>query len=103
MIRRLFAALALVLLSVSGADAQRIKATWTAPTANTNGTPLTDLAGYRVYIRTAPIPCPVSGTYKTATVSNPVPTPGLTVTRYYTSTSGIQWNTTYYVRVLAVD
>ena len=79
----------------------KLKVTFTAPTTNTDGTPLTDLAGYRVYIRTEPIAvCPPSGTYKTATTAIPAPTPGTTVTRTY---SGYAWNTRYYARVVAVD
>ena len=43
---------------------------WIAPTTNADGTPLTDLAGYRVYIGTAP------GVYgvATATVVQPATT-----------------------------
>ena len=38
-----------VINSVSPAPATSAKLTWTAPATNTDGTPLTDLAGYNVY------------------------------------------------------
>lgn len=49
----------LMLLCACAADAQPsqpkpVHLTWTPPTTNTNGTPLTNLAGFRVYWGTAP-------------------------------------------------
>lgn len=53
---------------------------WDAPTTNTDGTPLTDLGKYRVYIGTAP--GVKKGPAPTAEVGapNPAPTPGTTGT-----------------------
>jgi hypothetical protein len=39
-------------VSVSGTGSASLS--WTAPTENTNGTPLTDLAGYTIYYGTSP-------------------------------------------------
>lgn len=57
----------------------RIVITWQPPTQNTNGTPLTDLAGFKVYqasteagLRTA-TPVPVAGAAKTSLVVDNAP------------------------------
>ena len=42
--------------SATSAGAWSITLAWDAPTKNADGTPLTDLQGYRVYMHTAPIP-----------------------------------------------
>lgn len=43
----------LVLITVSVCQAESVSLSWDAPTTNADGTPLTDLAGYRVYYGTA--------------------------------------------------
>ena len=46
----LFAVVIVLLLSLSGvAQAATVTLTWDPPTTNADGTPLTDLAGYKVY------------------------------------------------------
>ena len=51
---------------VAHAEAGSIAVSWNAPTTNTNGTPLTNLAGFKVYWGTAP------GNYtSSATIMNP--------------------------------
>ena len=55
--------IALVLISIVvgalNAEAASVTLAWTEPTTNADGTRLTDLAGYRVYLGTAvPPPCP---------------------------------------------
>ena len=51
MIRRFFPALLLILIVPLMAWAQTItvQLSWTAPTTNVDGTPITDLAGYTIY------------------------------------------------------
>ena len=69
---------------------------WTAPTTNTDGTPLTDLARYEVQVGPAP------GVYPTPPVSvgavTPAPAPGTTVTHTCAAADGQR-----YARVRACD
>src|SRR5947207_15271028 len=53
-------------------EAGILDASWTAPTTNTDGSPLTDLASYRVYYGTSGAPCPGGTFLQTA---SPTPTP----------------------------
>ncbi|MBS0394697.1 MAG: hypothetical protein JSR54_08730 [Proteobacteria bacterium] len=76
-------------ITVTAASSGSATVSWVAPTTRTDGTPLTNLAGFRVYYGTSP------GTYTTSiTVANP------TVTSYVVSslTSG-----TYYFVTTAYD
>jgi len=50
---RLAAVILLVLLTVSPVYAGEATLSWDAPTTNADGTPLTDLGGYKVYCGTA--------------------------------------------------
>src|SRR5262245_28978023 len=76
-----------------------LDATWTAPTTNTDGTPLTDLASYRVYFTTSGAPCPTSSSF---TVASPTPSPGPSETMSSRLT-GLRAGTPYSVAVIAVD
>jgi hypothetical protein len=49
--------------------------TWTAPTTNTNGTPLVDLAGYKVYWRNGGTTYPNSATIQNPGLTTYVVTP----------------------------
>src|SRR5262245_47628380 len=72
--RRLLASLT-VLVLVSGsarAEAASINISWNAPTTNSDGTRLTDLSGYRVYLGTTPPPCPSPSYFS---VGSPTPAP----------------------------
>jgi len=69
-----------------------LDASWTAPTANSDGSLLTDLASYRVYSGTSSVPCPPSST--------PSPPPNQTVTFRLT---GLSTGSLYNVSVTAVD
>jgi hypothetical protein len=76
-----------------------LDASWTAPTANTDGTPLTDLASYRVYFGPSATPCP-TGTF--VQISSPTARPGPNSTvavRLTNLTTGVRYN----VAVAAVD
>ena len=68
--------------------AAQLSATWTAPTTNTDGSPLTDLAGYRVYLGLRP------ATYTTVTDV------GLTTQAIL---GDLQGATTYYLAATAYD
>src|SRR5439155_992377 len=72
---------------------------WTAPTKNTDGSALTDLAAYRVYYGTSASPCP-GGTFVQvpSTVSSPPPNQTVSL-RLTNLTTG----TLYTVSVTAVD
>jgi List-Bact-rpt repeat protein len=76
-----------------------LDASWNAPTTNTDGSPLNDLASYRVYFGTSATPCP-SGTFVTVPSPSPTPSAGQTVS---TRLTGLTNNTVYNVSVAAVD
>lgn len=82
-----------------GADAASVNVSWIAPSTNADGSPLRDLAGYRVYLGTAAPACPGGPAHA---VSSPSSAPGSaqTVSRRIT---GLTASTTYFVRVTAVD
>jgi len=95
---------ALVLISiVVGAvnvEAASLMLGWTGPTTNADGTPITDLAGYRVYLGTggAP-PCP-DATFGAIASSTSAPTTGETVAYLM---PGLSAGVTYVALVSAVD
>src|SRR5207249_6577454 len=71
----------LLLIAVPG-EAGILDASWTAPTTNTDGSPLTDLAAYRVYYGTSGAPCPGGTFLQTAsTTPNPGPSQIVSVDR----------------------
>jgi hypothetical protein len=97
-LRTLALAAALFFVPVA-ADAGVLDASWTAPTTNQDGTPLTDLAGYRLYYGTSPTPCPGS-TFLQVTSSARAPQAGQ---RIGGRLMGLAGGTLYYVSVTAVD
>jgi hypothetical protein len=72
---------------------------WVSPTTNADGSPLLDLASYRVYVATSIPSCPGT-TFEAFAAPGPSPAPGETVAVTLTSLST---NATYWVRVSAVD
>ena len=80
-------------------DAASLSLNWTAPTTNADGSSLTDLDSYRVYLATSTPPCPSTSFF---TVASPTtsPTSGQTMSSRVT---GLAAGTTYFVRVTAVD
>lgn len=96
--RSALASLVLLLVATPGA-AGVLDATWTAPTTNADGSPLTDLASYRVYYGTSGSPCAGPAW---APVSSPTssPSPGQQVS--FTLT-GLTSGTSYNVAVSAID
>ena len=81
------------------AEAGSLSIGWTAPTTNADGTPVTDLASYRIYLGTSSPACP--GTpFRTVTAPTAAPTAGQTVS---TVVTGLTAGTTYFSRITAVD
>ena len=76
-----------------------LDASWTAPTTNTDGSPLTDLGSYRVYLATSGAPCPMSSSF---TVASPTPSPGPSQI-VSSRLTGLLAGTSYSVAVTAVD
>jgi len=87
------------LLSAGPSAAGILDASWTAPTTNTDGSPLTDLAFYRLYYGPSTAPCPGSASVQ---VASPTSTPGPNQTMSYTLT-GLTAGTVYYLAATAVD
>src|SRR3989454_3279520 len=87
-----------ILLATNPGSAGILDASWTAPTTNTDGSPLTDLASYRVYYGTASTPCPGSS-FVQVTSSTSSPPPNQTVTARLT---GLTTGALYFVVVTAV-
>ena len=89
---RILCILSMLLLLTAPAWATHRTASWAAPTTNEDGTPLTDLAGYRLY-RCATTPCtraagPLIGTVAAPTTAFSIPHGSqgfLTVTAFDTS------------------
>src|SRR5260370_37999632 len=88
----------ILLLTVPGSAAV-LDATWTAPTTNTDGSPLTDLASYRVYYSTGSTPCPGPTFFPVASSTSSPPPNQLVAFRL----TGLSAGTTYFAAVTAVD
>src|SRR5262245_62091183 len=80
-----------LLATTSLTSAGILDATWTAPTTNTDGSPLTDLASYRVYYGSGASPCPGSAFIPVASPTSS-PTSNQTVSLRLT---GLVTGTTY--------
>src|SRR5262249_25896509 len=76
-----------------------LEASWLAPTTNTDGSSLTDLAFYRLYHGSACTPCPGSAFLQ---IASPTPSPQTNETVTYTLT-GLLVGSRYFVAVTAVD
>jgi centrosomal CEP192-like protein len=86
-------------LLASDAHAGSVTVSWTAPSTNTDGSPLGDLAGYRIYLGTSSPQCPGSGFLAVASPTRS-PQAGQTISQPVTALSG---GTTYFARITAVD
>src|SRR5439155_10396239 len=90
---------AALILAAEQARAGVLDASWTAPTTNTDGSPLTDLASYKVYYEPATGPCPGGAFFQVISLTTS-PAPGTAVSfRLKGLTSG----SLYFVSVTAVD
>src|SRR6266436_5851671 len=92
-------ALAISLFATNQTVAGVLDASWTAPTTNTDGTALNDLAIYRVYYGTSTSPCP-GPTFFPVASSTSAPPSNQTVNFRLT---GLTTGSTYRVAVTAVD
>src|SRR5438128_3900523 len=89
-----------VVLATNPGSAGVLDASWTAPTTNTDESPLTDLASYRVYYVTAPTsPCPGSTFVQVASPTTTPPLGQIVSVRL----TGLTTGTLYNVAVTAVD
>jgi Bacterial Ig domain/Divergent InlB B-repeat domain/Fibronectin type III domain len=92
-------ALGAILVAPNAASAGILDASWTAPITNTDGSPLTDLASYRIYYGTSASPC-LGGTFSQLASSTPTPPANQTVTYRLTNLTA---GTLYSVSLTAVD
>src|SRR2546428_9043640 len=88
-----------ILLATNPASAGILDATWTAPTTNTDGSPLTDLASYRVYYGTGSAPCPGPSFFQVASSTSSPPANQAVSFRL----TGLSAGTTNFVAITAVD
>jgi hypothetical protein len=88
-----------VFLVTAKGEAGILDASWTAPTEHTDGSPLTDLASYRLYYGTSDSPCPGPTSVQVASPT-PSPLPGAMMSVQLT---GLMASTRYFVAVSAVD
>jgi hypothetical protein len=95
----LILSLCVVVLTSASSEAGVLDATWTAPTTNTDGSPLTDLASFRVYYGTSTSPCGGSSFLEVPAASSS-PSPNQEVNARL---RGLVTGTRYYVTVIAVD
>jgi hypothetical protein len=87
-----------IFLMTAPVGAGVLDASWTAPTQNVDGSPLTDLASYRIYYGTTDSPCRTSSFLQVASPAT-TPPPGqvvsvrlnqlVTLTRYYVAVSAV--------------
>ena len=87
------------ILGATRVEAASVSLSWTAPTTNADGSRLTDLASYRIYLGTSTPACPSASFF---TVASPTSTPasGQTLSSRVTALTA---GTTYFARVTAVD
>ncbi len=88
-----------ILLVTRPGGAGILDATWTAPTTNTDGSPLTDLQSYRIYYGTSSAPCLGSSV---AQIASPTSSPGPNQNVSLRLT-GLTIGSLYNVAVTAVD
>lgn len=92
--RRLLAAIALCVISINAhAIDVQIMLNWTPPTENVDGSPVTDLAGFKIYYKTDAI----SQYQQSITVADAFQT------MYNLDLPGLENNTTVYVVMTAYD
>src|SRR5256886_4892794 len=88
-----------VLLVAAPTGAGVLDASWTAPTTNTDGSSLADLASYRVYYSTSATPCP-GPTFFSVASSTTTPPANQTVNFRLT---GLTTGSIYNVSITALD
>src|SRR5215470_8591949 len=88
-----------ILLAASSGHAGVLTATWVAPTTNTDGSQLTELALYRLYYDTSDAPCPAGNFVEVASPTS-APQPNDMVSFQLT---GLMTGSIYSVSVTAVN
>ena len=88
-----------ILLLAPPLHAGVLNLSWNAPTTNADGSALTDLSTYQVYVGTSSSPCPGTA-YQVVPSQKSAPSPGDVVTSQVT---GLVTGTNYVVQVTAVD
>ena len=88
-----------VLMMTTSGQAGVLLASWTAPTTNTDGSALTNLAFYRVYYSTSDSPCPGNAYFEVASPT-PTPAPNQTLSFQLTSLTTVS---IYRVAITAVN
>ena len=88
-----------LLVATTPGQAGILDASWTAPTTSADGSPLNDLASYRIYYGTPSSPCPgPSRTQIASATSSPAPNQSVSL-----RLTGLTVGTRYYVALTAVD
>src|SRR2546425_7370023 len=87
-----------LLMAAAGGDGV-LDASWTATTTNSDGSPLTNLAFYRLYYGASNPPCPGPSFFH---VASPTPSPASTET-VTSRLTGLLAGNLYYVSVTAVN
>ena len=88
-----------ILLLATSSGAGILDVSWTAPTTNADGSPLTDLWAYAVYYGISHPPCPGISSFQVPSLTPNPPAPELVTLRL----TGLLSGTRYYVSVTAVD
>src|SRR3989449_6934673 len=88
-----------VLLRAAPGGAGILDVSWIAPTTNSDGSPMTDLASYRVYYGASNPPCPGASFFQVASSTSSPPSNQVVTFRL----TGLSSGTLYYVSVTAVD
>src|SRR5437867_5528990 len=88
-----------ILLATNPGSAGFLDVSWTAPTTNTDGSPLTDLSFYWVYYGTSDPPCPGRPLF---TLPSPTASP-LSNEKVSLRLTGLSSGTLYHLSVTAVD
>jgi len=92
--------IALVVGALNG-EAGSLDLAWTGPTINADGTPLVDLAGYRIYLGAAGLPrCPDEESFGAVALPPSAPISGETLAY---QVPGLTPGTTYVALITAVD
>jgi hypothetical protein len=85
--------------AASSSSAGILDASWVAPTTNADGSPLTDLAFYRLYFGAASAPCPGSAFFQ---IASPTSSPQIDEIVTY-GVTGLLAGARYFASVTAVD
>src|SRR4029453_8882209 len=97
MCRFIITSVTMALILAGCAASGVLDVSWVAPTTNVDGSPLTDIASYRVYYSTADAPCTTGKSIRVAPAQAPAPGQ-----RIVFRLSGLTIGQLYFVAVSAV-